>query len=132
MSDLTLDDLATRMAEIDFAMLSTRSLNGKIAARPMSNNRDVKFQFCHRSAASAPAASGRGGLSLLLGSSALKRAFFEQISCLVAGTIFSFSCVSASASARFARHVHEPSNGVPVASRIESRHSMPMTDASIR
>ncbi|WP_284506690.1 pyridoxamine 5'-phosphate oxidase family protein [Caballeronia sp. GAWG1-5s-s] len=43
MSELTLNDLATRMAEIDFAMLSTRSLNGKIAARPMSNNRDVKF-----------------------------------------------------------------------------------------
>ena len=43
MSQLTLHDLATKMAEIDFAMLSTRSLNGKIAARPMSNNRDVEY-----------------------------------------------------------------------------------------
>ncbi|MDR5806984.1 pyridoxamine 5'-phosphate oxidase family protein [Caballeronia sp. LZ019] len=43
MSTLSLDELASRMAEIDFAMLLTRALNGKIAARPMSNNRDVRF-----------------------------------------------------------------------------------------
>lgn len=43
MSKLTLEDLAKKMADIDFAILSTRSLDGKIAGRPMSNNGDVKY-----------------------------------------------------------------------------------------
>jgi general stress protein 26 len=43
MPTLTLTDLAKKMADIDFAMLSTRTTNGKIASRPMSNNRDVTY-----------------------------------------------------------------------------------------
>ncbi len=44
MSQLTLPDLSKRMAEIDFAMLSTRAKGGQIAARPMSNNGDVEYK----------------------------------------------------------------------------------------
>ena len=44
MSKKTLADLATAMGDIDFAMLSTKSENGDIAARPMSNNGDVDYQ----------------------------------------------------------------------------------------
>lgn len=43
MSDMTLSDLAEAMRDIDFAMLSTRTEGGDIAARPMSNNRDVSY-----------------------------------------------------------------------------------------
>lgn len=43
MSDMTLSDLAEAMRDIDFAMLSTRTEGGDIAARPMSNNRDVNY-----------------------------------------------------------------------------------------
>ena len=43
MADLSLADLAEKMRDIDFAMLSTRAQNGAIAARPMSNNRQVEF-----------------------------------------------------------------------------------------
>ncbi|MDR5816021.1 MULTISPECIES: pyridoxamine 5'-phosphate oxidase family protein [unclassified Caballeronia] len=43
MTTLTLEQVAEKMADIDFAMLSTRALNGNIAVRPMSNNRDVRF-----------------------------------------------------------------------------------------
>ena len=43
MSDMTLSDLAEAMRDIDFAMLSTRTEGGDIAARPMSNNRDVTY-----------------------------------------------------------------------------------------
>lgn len=39
----TLADLAEIMKDIDFAMLSTHSDGGTIAARPMSNNRDVDY-----------------------------------------------------------------------------------------
>lgn len=39
----SLDDLAEIMRDIDFTMLSTKSSDGGIAARPMSNNRDVAF-----------------------------------------------------------------------------------------
>jgi general stress protein 26 len=38
----TLKDLAERMRDIDFCMMSTRS-DGAIAQRPMSNNREVAF-----------------------------------------------------------------------------------------
>jgi general stress protein 26 len=37
MSDMILDDLAGTVAEIDFAMLKTRTNGGKLASRPMSN-----------------------------------------------------------------------------------------------
>jgi general stress protein 26 len=43
MSDLTLSDISEKMRDIDFAVLTTRSSNGALAARPMSNNRDVDF-----------------------------------------------------------------------------------------
>jgi general stress protein 26 len=39
----TLAELAWKMREIDFAMLSTQTDGGAIAARPMSNNRDVEY-----------------------------------------------------------------------------------------
>ena len=39
----TLADIAEAMRDIDFTMLSTRTEGGAIAARPMSNNRDVDF-----------------------------------------------------------------------------------------
>lgn len=44
MMPMTLEDVSTTMADIDFAMLSTHSDNGEIAARPMSNNGDVHWQ----------------------------------------------------------------------------------------
>jgi general stress protein 26 len=43
MSNMTLADLSKKIADIDFAMLSTRTSNGAIAARPMSNNGDVEY-----------------------------------------------------------------------------------------
>lgn len=43
MPDMNLTQIADAMADIDFAMLSTRSDGGQIAARPMSNNGDVKY-----------------------------------------------------------------------------------------
>lgn len=39
----TLKDLAQKMRDIDFAMLSTHTRGGAIGARPMSNNRDVDY-----------------------------------------------------------------------------------------
>ncbi len=39
----TLAEIAEAMRDIDFSMLSTTAQNGAIAARPMSNNRDVEF-----------------------------------------------------------------------------------------
>ena len=39
----TLTELAETMRDIDFTMLSTRAEDGKIGARPMSNNRDVDY-----------------------------------------------------------------------------------------
>lgn len=43
MSDRNLADLAEKMRDIDFAMLSTRTAGGAIGARPMSNNREVDY-----------------------------------------------------------------------------------------
>lgn len=43
MADKSLTDLAEKMRDIDFAILSTRTAGGAIAARPMSNNREVDF-----------------------------------------------------------------------------------------
>ncbi len=39
----TIKDLAQKMKDIDFAMLSTHTKGGAIGARPMSNNRDVEY-----------------------------------------------------------------------------------------
>jgi general stress protein 26 len=39
----TLEDIAEKMRDIDFTMLTTRSPDGGLAARPMSNNRDVEY-----------------------------------------------------------------------------------------
>ena len=39
----TLAELAEKMRDIDFAMLSTHTANGAIGARPMSNNREVEY-----------------------------------------------------------------------------------------
>jgi general stress protein 26 len=43
MSDLKLEDISEKLRDIDFAMLSTRTPSGAIAARPMSNNRQVDY-----------------------------------------------------------------------------------------
>ncbi len=43
MSDLKLSDIAEKMRDIDFAILSTRTSGGAIAGRPMSNNRQVEY-----------------------------------------------------------------------------------------
>ena len=43
MSTMTLPELAKKMGDIDFAMLSTRTEGGEIAGRPMSNNKDVEY-----------------------------------------------------------------------------------------
>ncbi len=42
-ADMILADLARKLAEIDFAMLTTRTDGGAIAMRPMSNNGDVEY-----------------------------------------------------------------------------------------
>jgi general stress protein 26 len=39
----TLEQLSEKMRDIDFAFLSTRTNGGAIAARPMSNNREVDY-----------------------------------------------------------------------------------------
>jgi general stress protein 26 len=43
MAKKTLAELAQAMRDIDFAMLSTRTEGGAIAARPMSNNGEVEY-----------------------------------------------------------------------------------------
>lgn len=43
MAERTLSELAEKMRDIDFVMLSTRTSGDAIAARPMSNNRDVDY-----------------------------------------------------------------------------------------
>jgi len=44
MADLSLHDLSKKMAKLDFAMMATRSPNGTMTARPMSNNGDVEYR----------------------------------------------------------------------------------------
>jgi len=44
MSDLSLHELSKKMAKLDFTMMATRSSNGTMTARPMSNNGDVEYQ----------------------------------------------------------------------------------------
>ena len=43
MADRSLADLAEKMKDIDFAVLTTRAQNGALAGRPMSNNRNVEY-----------------------------------------------------------------------------------------
>jgi general stress protein 26 len=43
MAERSLKDISEKMRDIDFAMLSTMTEGGAIAARPMSNNRQVEF-----------------------------------------------------------------------------------------
>ena len=43
MSKMTLKALSKKMADIDFAMLITKTKLGEISARPMSNNGEVDF-----------------------------------------------------------------------------------------
>lgn len=43
MSTMTMKDLSKAMGKIDFAMLSTRTDEGRLATRPMSNNGDVAY-----------------------------------------------------------------------------------------
>ena len=43
MSSKTLAEISAVMRDIDITMLSTHAENGAIAARPMSNNRDVDY-----------------------------------------------------------------------------------------
>jgi len=43
MSGLSLSDLSEKMRDIDIAMLATHTDGGAIAARPMSNNREVDY-----------------------------------------------------------------------------------------
>jgi general stress protein 26 len=44
MPELTLKQIADRMAGIDFGMLSTRAAGGALASRPMSNNGEVEYR----------------------------------------------------------------------------------------
>lgn len=44
MADLGLHDLSKKMAKLDFAMMATRSSQGTMTARPMSNNGDVDYR----------------------------------------------------------------------------------------
>jgi general stress protein 26 len=43
MGKLNLQQLSEMMRDIDFVMLQTRTENGQIAGRPMSNNKDVEY-----------------------------------------------------------------------------------------
>jgi general stress protein 26 len=43
MGELTLSDIAEKMKDIDFCMLTTVTDDGTLSSRPMSNNRDVDY-----------------------------------------------------------------------------------------
>lgn len=43
MSEMNLSELSEKMRDIDIAMLATHTEGGAIAARPMSNNREVDY-----------------------------------------------------------------------------------------
>jgi general stress protein 26 len=43
MADMSLERIAEKMRDIDFAILSTRTEGGAVSGRPMSNNREVDF-----------------------------------------------------------------------------------------
>ena len=40
---MTIEQVSEKMRDIDYAMLVTRTKGGAVAARPMSNNRDVDY-----------------------------------------------------------------------------------------
>jgi general stress protein 26 len=42
-AEMSLSELADKMAHIDIAILTTRMAGGQLAGRPMSNNGDVKY-----------------------------------------------------------------------------------------
>jgi len=42
-AEMSLEELADKMAGIDIAILTTRMAGGQLAGRPMSNNGDVKY-----------------------------------------------------------------------------------------
>lgn len=44
MANLTLHELSEKMRDIDFTMLFTKSEDGALAGRPMSNNREVEYE----------------------------------------------------------------------------------------
>ncbi|MDE0879052.1 MAG: pyridoxamine 5'-phosphate oxidase family protein [Sphingomonas bacterium] len=39
----TIDDIAEKMRDLDFCLLSTKAADGTLPARPMSNNRNVEY-----------------------------------------------------------------------------------------
>jgi general stress protein 26 len=43
MAEMNLADIAEKMRDVDFTILSTRAESGAISGRPMSNNREVEF-----------------------------------------------------------------------------------------
>lgn len=43
MAGMTLQDVAKALKDIDFVLLNTLTDNGRIAGRPMSNNREVEY-----------------------------------------------------------------------------------------
>lgn len=43
MAELDINDVAEALKDIDFVMLNTHTDGGRIAGRPMSNNRDVEY-----------------------------------------------------------------------------------------
>lgn len=43
MAKLDIEDVAETLKDIDFVMLNTHTEGGRIAGRPMSNNRDVEY-----------------------------------------------------------------------------------------
>jgi general stress protein 26 len=43
MSKLSVSDIAEKMGDIDYAMLSTQAGGGAIASRPMSNNGEIEY-----------------------------------------------------------------------------------------
>lgn len=43
MADMTLGQISEKMRDIDIAVLTTRTADGALAGRPMSNNRDVEY-----------------------------------------------------------------------------------------
>ena len=43
MASMTLEEIAEKMRDVDFAILSTRTEGGAVAGRPMSNNREVDY-----------------------------------------------------------------------------------------
>jgi general stress protein 26 len=69
MADRTLEDLSEKMGRIDFGMLSTRTEDGAVASRPMSNNGKVddrgdSFFFTYEDARTVSDISGDAQVGL--------------------------------------------------------------------